>query len=109
MSNISLISATYETVADLRLDQDIVISVDLTNALHDDIASIGIDISKGDATVQLSNHAINDVTIAGTGDGKVYFKLPEQAEGKSRHFMIRLEEPAKCAYDFVEGGNNASV
>ena len=52
---------------------------------------------------------MNDVTIAGNGDGKVYFKLPEQAEGKSRHFMIRLEEPAKCAYDFVEGGSNASV
>ena len=51
MSSISLINTTYENVEDIRLDQDIVVSVDLTNALHDDIASIGIDTSKGDATV----------------------------------------------------------
>lgn len=50
MSSISLISVTYENVADIRLDQDIVISVDLTNALHYDIASIKVDISHEDAT-----------------------------------------------------------
>lgn len=52
---------------------------------------------------------MNDVTIVGKGAGKVHFKLPEQVEGKSRHFMIRLEDPAECVYDFVEGDKHDSV
>lgn len=109
MSNISLISATYENVADIMLDQDIVVSVDLTDVLHNDIVSEDADISKGNVAVQLQNHAVNDVNVIGESDGrKVTFMLPEQAEGMSRHFMVRLDHPKQCAYDFIES-NNASV
>lgn len=109
MSNISLISAIYENVANIRLDQDIVVSVDLTDVLHNEIASEKVDISRGDVAVKLQNHTVNDVNITGESDGrKVIFMLPEQAEGMSRHFMVRLDHPKQCAYDFIES-NNASV